>query len=155
RVDMGVTGTPAQRSHFYIVLPQSEVGNRVPGERTEVLIPRFHTAKGKVAFIASAQKGVGHIGGDIGGLEFEGDLLVVPKELTTADFESVNRKREQLLDGRMVGRRDALHFRTWQVGAAVGIDDEMSDGVLKGDRVETETGFQQRDYFDASNDAIH
>src|SRR5579864_5018279 len=152
-INAGIPRGPAQRAYLDIIFSQREASGGVPGKRTKVLIFRFDAAEGELAFVAVAQKGIDHGGRDVGGLEVEGDFLVVPEKLAATDFDPADGKREQLLDGSVL-RRGTLHFRVRQVGASVGIDNQVDDRMFEDNPLEAEAGFEQRDHLDAGGDTI-
>src|SRR5207244_7299022 len=121
--------------------------------RAEVLKLGVHLAQQQVAFVALVQEGVGHVGGDVIGLEINRDDLVVPEQLAMAHVQPADREGEQALQ-RVLGRR-ALQLGLGLVGSAIGIENNVNDRMIENYGTETKFCSQRGDDFDVRDQAVH
>ncbi len=100
-----------------------------PGKRAIILQRGIGFAQQNIAVIGSAEERIAHVRGDIPDRKIEWDFPVSPNDLTAAHFETVDGEREKLLHRFRV--RNLLHFWFGLVGAAVGIKNDVNDGMIK------------------------
>src|SRR5271168_4552854 len=106
-----------------------------------------------MSVVSAAQKGIIHLESGIACGEIDGKGLIVPQDLTVAEFETIDGKSKKLLDGGPASTHARLSLR--KISCAVWIERDVDHGLLEDEFVEPELGTQKRDDFQASYDAVH
>jgi hypothetical protein len=99
------------------------------------------------------KKGIVHLERTIASGEIHGDGLIVPEDLPVAEFEAIDGKSKQLLDGSFAGNDRDLSLG--RIRRAIRIESDVDDGSIEDDLVEAELGAEKRGDLQASHDAVH
>ena len=70
-----------------------------------------------------------HVGGHVIGRKIQRNFLVSPQNFAMAHFQAVDGERKELLDRLL--RRGLLQSRLGLVGGAVGIKNDVDDGMVE------------------------
>src|ERR1700675_1712336 len=98
-----------------------------------------------MGFILPPEQGVVQNHRHVASIKIERHFLVFPEKLAALHLDARNRKRDELFHRPLAGGK--AYRRRGDVGGAIGIDDDVGDGMLEDQRMQSDRGAEQRNDF--------